>query len=215
MRGCTHARSNRINSPDRVLILCYANKRRRGCRPAKPTLRGSMCLWLKTTCSERRATCLVPPAGPTTPANANAAPPGQRLCHGPGDDLSAALEFTLKAGKYAYRDRRQKKRHFRQLWVTRLNAALKQRGVNYSRFIPALVAAGIELNRKMLSELAITDPAAFDAIVEKVRPHLAQPKPRPPLKRRGRASLEPLGFRRADGCTLDTNTARVKFPTRP
>jgi large subunit ribosomal protein L20 len=82
------------------------------------------------------------------------------------------LEFTLRAGKYAYRDRRQKKRHFRQLWVTRLNAALRERGINYNRFIPALQAAGIELNRKMLSELAISDPAAFDAVVELTKPHL-------------------------------------------
>jgi large subunit ribosomal protein L20 len=92
---------------------------------------------------------------------------------GPGTQYRQALEFTRKADVYAYRDRRQKKRHFRTLWITRLNAALKQRGVSYSRFIPALVAAGIELNRKMLSELAIGDPAAFDAIVEKARPHLA------------------------------------------
>ena len=94
---------------------------------------------------------------------------------GPGTIYRAALEFTLKAGKYAYRDRRQKKRHFRTLWVTRLNAALKQRGVAYNRFIPAAIEAGITLNRKMLSELAISDPGAFDAIVERVRPHLANP----------------------------------------
>ena len=93
---------------------------------------------------------------------------------GPGTIYRAALEFTLKAGKYAYRDRRQKKRHFRSLWITRLSAALRARGVSYNRFIPALTAAGIELNRKMLSELAIADPAAFDAIVEAARPHLAQ-----------------------------------------
>src|SRR4051812_38283565 len=94
---------------------------------------------------------------------------------GPGAIYRAALEVTLKAGKYAYRDRRQKKRHFRTLWITRLNAALKQRGVAYNRFIPAAVEAGVTLNRKMLSELAISDPAAFDAIVERVRPHLANP----------------------------------------
>src|SRR5215218_8768694 len=91
---------------------------------------------------------------------------------GPGTIYRAALEFTLKAGRYAYRDRRQKKRHFRSLWITRLAAALRQRGVSYNRFIPALTAAGIELNRKMLSELAIADPAAFDAIVELAKPHL-------------------------------------------
>ena len=91
---------------------------------------------------------------------------------GPGTIYRQALEFTRKAGVYAYRDRRQKKRHFRQLWVTRLNAALRERGINYNRFIPALVAAGIELNRKMLSELAISDPAVFDKIVDAVRPHI-------------------------------------------
>ena len=95
---------------------------------------------------------------------------------GPGTQYRQALEFTRKADQYAWRDRRQKKRHFRSLWITRLNAALKQRGVNYNRFIPALAAAGITLNRKMLSELAIVDPAAFDAIVESVRPHLQLPK---------------------------------------
>src|SRR5215216_5118698 len=93
---------------------------------------------------------------------------------GPGTIYRAALEFTLKAGKYAYRDRRQKKRHFRTLWITRLNAALKQRGVAYNRFIPAAAAVGITLNRKMLSEMAISDPQAFDAIVERVRPALAK-----------------------------------------
>src|SRR5215211_2900364 len=94
---------------------------------------------------------------------------------GPGTLYRQALEFTRKADQYAWRDRRQKKRHFRSLWVTRLNAALKQRGVNYNRFIPAAAAAGIELNRKMLSELAVSDPAAFDAIVELARPHLNVP----------------------------------------
>jgi len=94
---------------------------------------------------------------------------------GPGTIYRQALEFTRKADVYAYRDRRQKKRHFRTLWITRLNAALKQRGINYNRFIPALAAAGVELNRKMLSELAVSDPAAFDAVVEKVKPHIQAP----------------------------------------
>ncbi len=87
---------------------------------------------------------------------------------GPGTLYRQALEFTLKAGKYAYRDRRQKKRHFRTLWITRLNAALKQRGVQYNRFIPAAVAAGVTLNRKMLSELARTEPFSFKALVDQV-----------------------------------------------
>ena len=93
-----------------------------------------------------------------------------------GTIYRSAIEFTMRAKKYATRDRAQKKRHFRTLWVTRLSAALRERGLSYNRFIPALVAAGIELNRKMLSELAITDPAAFDKIVEAARPHIQQPQ---------------------------------------
>ena len=99
---------------------------------------------------------------------------------GPGTIYRQALEFTRKADVYAYRDRRQKKRHFRSLWITRLNAALKERGVSYSRFIPALALSGIGLNRKMLSELAISDPAAFDAIVNVVKPHIQAPKKKTP-----------------------------------
>ena len=94
-----------------------------------------------------------------------------------GHNYRPAIEFVRKAGVYAYRDRRQKKRHFQSLWITRLSAALRQRGIAYNRFIPAALAAGIELNRKMLSEMAIADPAAFDAVVELVRPHLVTLKP--------------------------------------
>ena len=93
-----------------------------------------------------------------------------------GTIYRSAIEFTRRAGRYAYRDRRQNKRNYRSLWITRLSAALRGRGINYNRFIPALTAAGIELNRKMLSELAISDPAAFDAIVEAARPHIQQPQ---------------------------------------
>jgi large subunit ribosomal protein L20 len=94
---------------------------------------------------------------------------------GPGTLYRVAKEFVQKAGVYAYRDRRQKKRRFRALWITRLSAALRARELHYNTFIPGLVAAGIELNRKMLSELAISDPAAFDAVVEKTRPFIKQP----------------------------------------
>src|SRR3954454_5400402 len=90
------------------------------------------------------------------------------FANAPGTQYRSAIEFTLKAGKYATRDRRQKKRHFRTLWITRLNAALKQRGVAYNRFIPAAIEAGITLNRKMLSELAIAETQTFDTIVEQV-----------------------------------------------
>ena len=91
---------------------------------------------------------------------------------GPGTLYRQAIEFTMRAGRYAYRDRRQKKRHFRSLWISRLGAAVRERGIPYNRFIPALTLAGIELNRQSLSELAIRDPAVFDAIVEKVKPFL-------------------------------------------
>ena len=97
-----------------------------------------------------------------------------------GTIYRSAIEFTRRAGRYAYRDRKQNKRNYRSLWIVRLNAALRARGINYNRFIPAVTAAGIELNRKMLSELAISDPAAFDAIVELARPHLVTPTKREP-----------------------------------
>lgn len=93
---------------------------------------------------------------------------------GPGTLYRVAKEFTRKADVYAYEHRKQKKRTYRGIWITRLNAALKQRGISYSRFIPAAALAGIELNRKMLAELAICDPAAFDQVVELVKPHLAK-----------------------------------------
>jgi large subunit ribosomal protein L20 len=98
----------------------------------------------------------------------------QGFVGGPGTLYRVALEFTRKADVYAYEHRKMKKRQFRSLWITRLNAALKQRGIAYNRFVPAAAAAGIELNRKMLSELAVADPAAFDKIVELVKPHLAK-----------------------------------------
>src|SRR5437763_17120753 len=93
-----------------------------------------------------------------------------------GHNYRPALEFTRKADVYAYEHRKLKKRAFRRLWITRLSAALRQRGLNYNRFIPALIAAGITLNRKMLSELAISDSATFDAIVEQARPHIHVPQ---------------------------------------
>jgi len=96
----------------------------------------------------------------------------QGFANSPGTQYRSAIEFVLKAGAYATRDRKQKKRNYRSLWIVRLGAALRMRDINYNRFIPALVKAGIELNRKMLSELAIADPATFDIIVERARPHL-------------------------------------------
>ena len=77
-----------------------------------------------------------------------------------------AREAVTRAGVYAYRDRRRRKRDFRELWIIRLSAACRQRGMAYSRFLYGIREANIVINRKMLSELAIHDPAAFDRIVE-------------------------------------------------
>ena len=84
-----------------------------------------------------------------------------------------AKEAVMRAGQYAYRDRRAKKRVFRQLWIARINAASRQAGVTYSQFMAGLKKAEIGLDRKVLADIAVNDPAAFGAIVEKVRPPLA------------------------------------------
>jgi len=78
-------------------------------------------------------------------------------------------ETLLRAWAYSTRDRRAKKRQFRRLWVIRINAASRQRGMSYSTFIDGLKKAGIGLDRKQLSEIAIHDPKAFDALVEEAR----------------------------------------------
>ena len=72
----------------------------------------------------------------------------------------------LRAGQFAYRDRRNRKRDFRRLWITRITAACRMRGTRYSRFIHGLEQAGVLLNRKMLSQIAIEDPSTFDCLVE-------------------------------------------------
>ena len=77
-----------------------------------------------------------------------------------------AKQAVAKSGVYAYTGRKLKKRQFRSLWITRISAAVKPYGLNYSRFIYGLKKAGIDLNRKMLSELAISDPAAFTQLIE-------------------------------------------------
>ena len=77
-----------------------------------------------------------------------------------------AKQAVMKSGNYAYIGRKQKKRDFRRLWITRISAACKLNGMNYSSFMHGLKVAGIEINRKMLSEMAISDPAAFTQLVE-------------------------------------------------
>ena len=82
-----------------------------------------------------------------------------------------AKEQMLHSLNYAYRDRRARKGDFRQLWITRINAAARQNGITYNRFIQGLKGAGIEVDRKILAELAVSDPTAFTALVDLAREH--------------------------------------------
>ncbi len=84
----------------------------------------------------------------------------------------AAKQAVIKAGQYAYRDRRAKKREFRALWITRINAATRTHGLSYSQFINGLLKAGITIDRKVLADLAVHDAAAFGVIVEQAKAQL-------------------------------------------
>lgn len=83
--------------------------------------------------------------------------------------FKTAKEAIMKSGQYAYIGRRQKKRDFRRLWITRISAAAKLNGMNYSTFMNGLKKSGIEINRKMLAELAVSDAAAFTALAEQAK----------------------------------------------
>jgi large subunit ribosomal protein L20 len=84
-----------------------------------------------------------------------------------------AFQAVTKAGQYAYRDRRQKKRVFRQLWIARINAAARQNGLSYSKFMDGLKKASIEIDRKILADIAVHDQATFAALVTKANEALA------------------------------------------
>jgi large subunit ribosomal protein L20 len=90
-----------------------------------------------------------------------------------GNVYRIAKQAVMKAGQYAYRDRRAKKRVFRRLWITRINAAARGLGLTYSQFANGLKKAAIEIDRKMLADLAVNDEAAFAAIVAQVKAKLA------------------------------------------
>jgi large subunit ribosomal protein L20 len=85
----------------------------------------------------------------------------------------AAKQAVIRAGQYAYRDRRQRKRQFRALWIVRINAAARECGLSYGRFMHGLSKAAIELDRKVLADLAIADKLAFAALAEKAKAALA------------------------------------------
>ena len=90
-----------------------------------------------------------------------------------GNVFRIAKEAVMKAGQYAYRDRRAKKRVFRQLWIARINAASRELGVTYSKFMAGLKKANIGIDRKVLADIAVNDMAAFAGIVEQVKAKLA------------------------------------------
>lgn len=80
-----------------------------------------------------------------------------------------AKDAVFKAQSWAYRDRKNRKRNFRRLWIQRISAAVRERGMTYSRFTEGLTFAGVELDRKVLADLAVTDPDAFGAVVEQAK----------------------------------------------
>jgi large subunit ribosomal protein L20 len=84
-----------------------------------------------------------------------------------------AVQAVTKAGQYAYRDRKQRKRQFRALWIARINAAARECGITYSRFINGLKKGAIEIDRKVLADIAVHDKAAFSAIAEQAKANLA------------------------------------------
>lgn len=84
----------------------------------------------------------------------------------------SANEQVMHSLQYAYRDRRARKRDFRRLWIARINAAARLNGLSYSRFIQGLKLAEVEVNRKMLAEMAVSDPASFSELVQKAKDHL-------------------------------------------
>jgi large subunit ribosomal protein L20 len=83
--------------------------------------------------------------------------------------IRIATQAVEKAGQYAFRDRKRRKRSFRALWIQRINAAVRPFGLNYSKFIDGLAKSGLTIDRKVLSDLAIREPAAFEAIVQKAK----------------------------------------------
>jgi large subunit ribosomal protein L20 len=83
--------------------------------------------------------------------------------------LRQAMEHTDRAKRFAFRGRKEKKRHFRGTWIVRINAALSTSGISYSRFIHGMKKANVQVDRKMLADLALNDPAGFSAVVERVK----------------------------------------------
>ena len=108
-------------------------------------------------------------ASPHTPSTRKSSRPPRAFYGRRKNTIRVAKQAVEKANQYAYRDRKRKKRTFRALWIQRLNAAVRPFGLTYSRFIDGLDKSGVTVDRKVLSDLAIREPAAFQAIVEKAK----------------------------------------------
>ncbi len=119
-----------------------------------------------------------------------------------------ANQQMMKSGRYAYVGRKQKKRDFRQLWITRISAGCKANGMNYSTFMHGLKLAGIDMNRKMLSETAIHDPAAFTALCEQAKAALLDCIKKPAIRTDG-------GFLLHKGLNPVQSTCRATTRKRP
>lgn len=91
------------------------------------------------------------------------------------NNYTQAIRSVIKGMVYSYRDRKVKKREYRALWIIRINAACREEGISYSRFINGLVNANVAINRKVLADIAVTDPAAFSKIVEIAKSAVSQP----------------------------------------
>ncbi len=121
-----------------------------------------------------------------------------------------AKEQLMTSRKYAYRDRRNKKRDFRKLWITRINAACRMNEISYSRFINGLTKAGVEINRKMLSEIAINEPATFTKLVETAKKGLEGKAKREETKVTNEVTISKAGSKSTKTETKKENKKEVK-----
>ena len=129
---------------------------------------------------------------------------------GRGNLLRTVKESVVRAGAYAYRDRRVRKRGFRRLWIIRINAAVRQHGMRYSQFVHGLKKARIELDRKMLAEMAVNDPEGFDTVVDLVK---ATPPEAEPAKTKP-AEAEPTKTKPTKAKSAKAKPAKAKRPKK-
>lgn len=121
-----------------------------------------------------------------------------------------AHEQVMHSGKYAYRDRKQNKRNFRKLWIARINAGCREYGLSYSKFINGLDKAGIEINRKMLSEVAISEPETFKKLVETAKDALDGKVSKPEVKEETKKEEKKVETKKANEDLSKSTVAELK-----